>query len=147
MSTEKKSKPSQSTMLVNLALSFGNFVHDSQGAVYARIETAGHFELHAVRSTSFRQLLAKSFFQIEGKTPNAQATADAINTLEGIGQFQGELVDPFIRVGNHYGVIYLDLADPSWSHIGINAEEWDGVLDVNYFFPSATIKIPGSPLP
>ncbi len=119
----KKEHPSQSQTLCAIVQAQAGLFHDDEGAVFAGIPEKGHFEFHPVRSSGFSRWLRNQFYLLEGKPPSAQALNDALGTIEGIGQFQGEKTKTFVRVGEVYGTVWLDLCDEFWRAVVINEKE------------------------
>lgn len=92
MATEKKSRPSQSTVLVNIAKEGTQLFHDDQGQGYALILLKGfavaeRSEFHKVRSSSFRRWLRQQFLLREGTVPGSQGINDALCRISTGGGF------------------------------------------------------------
>ena len=92
MATEKKSRPSQSTVLVNIAKEGTQLFHDDQGQGYAQILLKGfavaeRSEFHKVRSSSFRRWLRQQFLLREGTVPGSQGINDALCRISTGGGF------------------------------------------------------------
>jgi len=118
--------------------------HDDEGAVFANIAESGHFEFYPVRSTGFTRWLRNEFYSLEGKPPSAQSLNDALGTVEGLGQFKGERVKTYVRVGEVYGSLCLDLCDQYWQTVLINENE----CGIHYYSPVRFIRSKGMlPLP
>ena len=120
----KKERPSQSQTLCAIVQAQAGLFHDDEAAVFAGIPENGHFEFHPVRSSGFTRWLRNKFYLLEGKPPSAQALNDALGTVEGIGQFQGDKTKTYVRIGEIYGTVCLDLCDEFWRAIGINDKEF-----------------------
>ena len=121
---QKKDKPTQSTILIQLASSFCQFLHDDQDNGYVRINNGSCSEFHPVRSASFKKWLCHMFWVNEGKTPNSQALQDALNNIDGLCKYDGEPCKVSVRVGEFYGTIHLDQCDDTWNVITINTDQW-----------------------
>ena len=140
----KKERPSQSQTLCAIVKAQAELFHDDEGAVFANIAESGHFEFYPVNSTGFKRWLRNQFYQLEGKPPSAQALSDALGTIEGIGQFNGERVKTFVRVGEVYGSLCLDLCDQYWQTVVINENE----SGLHHYSPVRFIRSKGMlPLP
>jgi putative DNA primase/helicase len=120
----KKKEPTVAEVLMGLATATTEYFHDDQHTVYARISQGNHFELHPVRSAAFRRWLQQIYFKIEGKPPNAQSLTDVLGTLEGIGQFNGNLIKTSVRIGQYLSGVYLDLGQPDHEVVGITPQGW-----------------------
>src|SRR5215217_678947 len=112
--------PSVGQLLVKYG-SEGELFHDAEQEAYATVEVRGHRETYALRSKAFRNWLRHRYFTGEKEAgddnpaaPRAQTLADAINQLEAKAQFEGPERGVFVRLAEHNGNIYLDLADETW---------------------------------
>ena len=56
--------------------------------------------------------------------PGAGAISSAINLLEARAQFDAPQRAVYLRVGEHDGRIYLDLADERWRAVEIGPDGW-----------------------
>jgi hypothetical protein len=130
MRNKSKERPSQSQTLCGIVKAQAELFHDDEGAVFAGVPENRHFEFHEVRSSGFTRWLRNQFYLLEGKPPSAQALNDALGTVEGIGQFQGEKAKTFVRVGEHYGTVFLDLCDEFWRAVVTNEKE-SGLLTMS----------------
>ncbi|HXF56333.1 MAG TPA: hypothetical protein VNO34_01915 [Actinomycetota bacterium] len=114
---------SQATRLVRLGRE-AELWHSQDGDGWATIDANGHREHWPLRSRGFREWLARRFYQRYGSTPNAQALQDALAVLEGDAKYAGPEYPVYVRVAEHDGAIYLDLADPHWRAVEITADGW-----------------------
>jgi hypothetical protein len=96
--------------------------HDSEG--YARVTVDQHRETWSLNSKAFKRWLARRFFLSRGKAPGSQALSDATNVLAGRAVHEGEEHDVHVRVAEHGGAIWLDLADERWRAVAITASGW-----------------------
>ncbi len=116
-------KLSQATTLVNLAKD-AELWHTPDGGAFATIVIDAHRETWGIRAKAFRDWLAYQFFQLEGKSPGGQATADALAVLSGQALFNGPEYSVFVRVAEVGGSIYLDLANDGWEVVRVTTEGW-----------------------
>ena len=87
--------------------------HAPDGTAYAAVEVDGHLETHAIRSVRFRDWILIRFLQQHGRALNSQPFNDALNTIRAIAVYHGpEIV--FVRVAEHEGDVYIDLANENW---------------------------------
>ena len=110
-------------MLVELAAPAELF-HTAIGIAYADLAIDGHRETWPVRSSRFRGWLRRRYYQATGDAPSAAALNSAINVLEARAQFDGPERTVHVRVAEHDGHIYLDLADKSWRVVEVNSDGW-----------------------
>jgi len=121
---EPKKKGSQGTMLTRLCQDEAELWHDPDGNAWATVPVGGHHEHHRIRSRSFRTWTRRRFYENEGKSPSAQAVQDAVENLCGIAEFDGDEHRVSVRLAEHAGALYLDLADTHWRAVEITAKGW-----------------------
>ena len=97
-------------MLSEMALCDGLF-HTATGTAFADIVTDGHRETWPIRSKRFRSWLRRRYYEATGDAPSAAAIRSALDLLEARAQFDAPERAVHIRVAEHAGHIYLDLAD------------------------------------
>jgi putative DNA primase/helicase len=135
-------KPTQAEILISLA-SHGEFFHDYHKLGLLTLLDGDH-ATYLIRSTDFRLWLRRAYFQQTGKAPNAQALSDALGVLEARALFDGPTLPVFVRVGEHDGKVYLDLGDPTWRAVEVDAQGWRVVTTP----PVKFVRKPGMlPLP
>src|SRR5215204_897532 len=99
------------------------------GEAYVTFPVAGHRETHAVRSKAVRLWLQRRFYEEHGKPPGAQALQDALGVLEAKALFEGEEHLVHVRVAEHEGAVYIDLANEAWEAVKITHEGVEVVSD------------------
>ena len=114
---------SQATMLVELALD-AELWHTLDGDAYATVPVEEHAETWPVRSRGFRRWLARRYFTAAGSSANSQATNDALTTIEGKAIFDGAEQEVSVRLAEHDGAMYLDLANGDWQAVKITTAGW-----------------------
>jgi hypothetical protein len=117
-------RDTQATVLAKLAAERAALFHRADGAGFADIEVNGHRETWPVRSKGFRAWLARLFFNEVGGVANGEAVQAALGLIEARCQFDGDERPVFLRVGGAGGNLYLDLCNPSWQAVEIDAEGW-----------------------
>jgi hypothetical protein len=122
--------PSVAQLLVKYG-SEGELFHDPDQEAYATVEVEGHRETYALRSKAYRNWLRHRYFtgeqeagEYDPAAPRAQTLADAINQLEAKAQFEGAERNVFVRLAEHGGNVYLDLADEAWRCVEIAPDGW-----------------------
>jgi hypothetical protein len=141
----KKRGPTQSTLLVDLALSLRvDLFHTPDGVAYANVEVGGHRETWPIRTGPFRRWLARRYYEQEQAVPSAQPMQDALGVLEGRALFDGAEHPVFTRLGSLDEKIYLDLGDDQWRVVEITATGWQVVDAPPVFFrrPSGLLALP-----
>ena len=91
---------------------------------YADIEVNGHRETWAVQSKGYRRWLRRRFFDEFDGAPNSEAVAAAIDVIEAKAQHDTPVREVFVRVGELDGKVYLDLCDPEWRAVEVDAAGW-----------------------
>src|SRR6185369_5743038 len=86
--------------------------------------TDGHRETWPIRSKRFRTWLRRCYYQATGTAAGAAVIGSTLDLLEARAQFDRPERDIAIRVAEHAGRIYLDLADEHWRAIVIGADGW-----------------------
>src|SRR5690625_560534 len=117
-------KKTQSQLLVELTSGM-EFFRTADNEAYARLLVRGHYENWKVRSTSFRTLLAKLFYDRHKKPPGGQALSDAMNVLEGKAIHEGEERTVYLRVAKKEDATYLDLCNDEWQAVKVSAAGWE----------------------
>lgn len=92
---------SQQLMLIVEDISF---FKDSAGTAWAKIDGKSY----PVRSTSFKMLLQRKYYEIYDKTPYSQALQDVIDQATGKALFDAEVEEVFIRVAAEEDKIVVD---------------------------------------
>jgi hypothetical protein len=98
--------------------------HTAGGVAFADFVTSGHRETWPIRSKRFRTWLRRCYYRATGTAPNAAAIRSALDLLEARAQFDGPEWAVSIRVAEHAGRIYLDLADEQWRTVQIGPDGW-----------------------
>jgi hypothetical protein len=98
--------------------------HTASGVAFADLITDGHRETWPIRSKRLRTWLRRCYYQATGTVPNAAAIRSALDLLEARAHFDGSERAVSIRVAEHAGRIYLDLADEQWRTVQIGPDGW-----------------------
>lgn len=91
---------------------------------YARIEVAGHWEVHRISSDAFRYWLMDKFCRASGRVPRADAVTQAVEMSAANARLTGETRPLYTRVGEQEGRVYLDLCDERWRAVEIGPDGW-----------------------
>jgi hypothetical protein len=110
-------------MLTHLAASTELF-HSADGTAFADLMIDGHRETWPVRSSRLRSWLRRKYYQATGTAAGAGSISSALNLLEARAQFDAPQRAVYLRVGEHDGRIYLDLADEGWHAVEIGPDGW-----------------------
>src|SRR4029077_11563845 len=110
-------------MLIEMALCEELF-HTAAGTAFADILVNGHRETWPIRSKRFRGWLRRRYYEATGAATSAGEIRSALDLLETRAQFDGPERAVHIRVAEHAGHIYLDLADEHWRAIDSGPDGW-----------------------
>jgi hypothetical protein len=124
--TASSSKPqpeTQSQVLLRLA-GTATLFHDPTGRTYAAVPSDQHTEVHEIGSTGFRRWLKRRFYDEQGRPPAAQSLQDALGVLDAQASYDGPEEPVFIRVAGDADRIVIDLGDPAWRAVEIDAAGW-----------------------
>ena len=126
---DKKPRQSQADRVVELAEQV-EFFHQDVDEGFANVKVADHVETWRVNSASFKRWLSREFYLHHKKAPSSQALKDALNVLAARAIHDGKQRSVHIRVAEHDGKLYLDLADANWRAVEITSAGWSIIEDV-----------------
>jgi hypothetical protein len=121
-------KPTQAELLLRGATGAELF-HTPAGNTYATIPVGDHRETYPIKAKGFKSWLVRGFFEQYDRPPGAQALQDALGLLEARAQFDGPEMEVRVRVAEHKGAIYVDLANERWEAVEITTDGWRVVSD------------------
>jgi hypothetical protein len=98
--------------------------HTATGVAFADFVTDGHRETWPIRSKRFQTWLRRGYYQATGAAAGAAVIRSALDLLEARAQFDAPERAVNIRVAEHAGRIYLDLADEHWRAVVIDRDGW-----------------------
>jgi hypothetical protein len=118
--------------------------HTATGLAYADLEIDQHRETWPIRSKRFRAWLRRCYYQTTGDAPSAVAIRSLLDLLEARAQFDGPERAVHIRIAEHVGRIYLDLADEHWRAVDIGPDGWRviGCPPVRFRRPAGMLPLP-----
>ncbi len=121
-------KHSQASSLVAFLKGKTRLFHDLNSDVYVQdLETS---ETRRLEGRQFRDWLVASFYEETGIAPRDQSVREALSTLAGLGRYHGECLPVHVRVAQHDGAYFLDLAEAGKSRaVKIEAGRWEVVSD------------------
>ena len=114
------------------------------GTAFADFMTEGHRETWPIRSKRFRAFLRRCYYQATGEAASAAEIRSALDLLEARAQFDGPERTVHVRIAEHAGHIYLDLADEHWRAVDIGPDGWR-VIDcppVRFRRPAGMLPLP-----
>src|ERR1043165_2492502 len=98
--------------------------HTAGGVACADLIRDGHRETWPIRSKRFRTWVRRCYYHATGAAPGGAVIASALDLLEARAQFDAPERAVSMRVAEHAGRIYLDLADEHWRAVAIGADGW-----------------------
>lgn len=132
-SGEPDDKKSQSQLIVQLTKDM-LFFHTPEDEAYVRLRVNGHLENWKVRSSWFKSLLSKYYYDRYQKVPGGTAMTDALNVLEGMALHAGEERRVYIRTADTGSALYLDLCNKDWQVVQITSSGWKVINDPPVMF-------------
>src|SRR6516164_4717348 len=130
-------------MLSKLALC-GELFHSTTGVAFAGILVNGHRETWPIRSKRFRGWLRRRYYEATGGALAGHAISLELDLLEARAQFDApeRLVD--VRVAEHEGRVYLDLAEEHWRAVEIGPDGWrvNKYPPVRFHRPAGMLPLP-----
>ena len=133
-------------MLLELAAGAKLF-HTPNGTAFADLTIDGHRETWPVRSIRFRSWLRRRYYEATGGAPSPAALRSALDALEAQAQFDAPRRAVYMRVAEHDGRLYLDLADEQWRAVEIGLEGWRVMTSPPVRFRRSSIMVFHSGLP
>ena len=101
---------SSADVLLNVATAAWLF-HTSDGTGFADLIIDDHRETWPLRGKRFQAWLRQQYYEWMWDAPSPAALNAALNVLEARAQFDGPQRKVSVRLAEHDGLIYLDLAD------------------------------------
>ena len=134
---------SSADVLLNLA-SAARLFHAADGTAFADLVIDGHRETWPLRGKRFRAWLRQQYYERTWDAPSPSAVNAALNVLEAQAQFDGPQRTVSVRVAEHDGLIYLDLADEFWRCVEIGPAAWRIADDppVRFRRPAGMLPLP-----
>src|SRR5260370_11705410 len=118
--------------------------HTAAGTAFADITVDGHRETWPIRSKRFRGWLRRRYYEATGGAASAAEIRSALDLLEARAQFDGPERGVHIRIAEHAGHIYLDLADEQWRAVDIGPDGWRVIArpPVRFRRPAGMLPLP-----
>jgi hypothetical protein len=110
-------------MLIPDAVS-AEFFHTAAATAFVDLLINGNRETWPIRSKRFRTWLRRRHYEATRTAANAAAVNSALDLFEAQAQFEGPERAVHVRLAEHAGHIYLDLADECWRAVDIGPDGW-----------------------
>jgi hypothetical protein len=134
----------QAVVLQRLAAQLARFMRTSDGTIYARVPVDGRqcTVSCGVTGSEFRVWLIYAFSQMYHRAPNPAAVKQALDTIRATAAFTAEVAEPFIRLGEANGAVYLDLATDAGEVVRITKEGWEITASPPVYFRRSKAMLP-----
>jgi hypothetical protein len=110
-------------MLIPIGAS-AEFFHTPGGTAFVDLSINGHRETWPIRSQRFRTWLRRRHFEATQTALSPAAIRSTLDLLEAHAQFDGPERAVHVRIAEHEGRIYFDLADEHWRAVEIGPKGW-----------------------
>jgi hypothetical protein len=122
---EKPAKKSVAKLLIGIAESECDLWLSHEGDAWADIFIDGVRHSHPVRSAKFKRWLSGQLWLKHEMPSNSEAMQSALLVIESKAEYGGAPKrQVFLRVGEHDGSIYIDVADERNRAIEVSAQGW-----------------------
>jgi hypothetical protein len=128
-------------MLIPNAVS-AEFFHTPAGAAFVDLLINGHRETWPIRSQRFRTWLRRRHYEATRTALSAAEIRSTLDLFEAHAQFDGPEREVHVRLAEHEGHIYLDLADECWRAVEIGPEGWRVIGSPPVRFRRAALPLP-----
>jgi len=92
--------------------------------LHATVSIGNHKETYPLNSKDFRQYLQHEFYSCRKKTAPAKAMSEAMETIESLARFEGEVHEVHHRYVCNRDRAYLDLCNDKGEVVEIDSEGW-----------------------
>ena len=112
-------KVSIASRLVDLGCENAEFFENEIGESYVAIDNGEYKETMKIKSSRYRKMLTKLFYEAEGKPIKTDAMNQAISVFEMKSTFSGKTRKLEKRISSYENDMYYDLGDDKWKAIKI----------------------------
>ena len=118
--------------------------HTATGTAFADIAVNGARQTWPVRSSRFRAWLRRCHYKATGNALGTAAIRSTLELLEARALFDSPERTVHVRIAEHGGHIYLDLADDCWHAVEIGPDGWRviGCPPVRFRRPAGMLPLP-----
>ena len=135
----------QATVLRGLVDESGvELFHDSNREAWATIPMGNHKETHKVKKRGFRLWAQGLFYESQNKAIGSAALQDGLGAIAAKAIFKAPEHKVHVRLAEHDGCYYLDLADEQWQAVEVSRDGWRIISDppVKFCRPKGTEPLP-----
>jgi hypothetical protein len=116
--------------------------HDPTGTAFADLKIDAHRETWPIRSRQLRHWLRRRYYEETGSVASPETIRSAVDLFEARAQFDAPERPVHIRIAEHDGYTYLDLADKEWRAVRIGPDGWQVVASPPVRFRRAAGMLP-----
>jgi hypothetical protein len=118
--------------------------HTPDGKPYATVACTGKVEHLNIRSQRFKSWLTHVFFKQRRRPPTPESLQSAIGALQARALIEGDEARVSVRVAEHEGKLFVDLANRQREVIEVSVDGWRIVDDppVKFRRPTAMMPLP-----
>jgi hypothetical protein len=118
--------------------------HTATGTAFADIAVNGQRETWPIRGSRFRAWLRRCHYETTGTALDAGAVRSTLDLLEARALFDAPERAVFVRIAEHGGRVYVDLADEHWPAVDVGPDGWRviGSPPVRFRRPAGMLPIP-----
>jgi hypothetical protein len=118
--------------------------HTPAGTAFADVAINGRRETWPIHSNRFRALLRRCHYETTGTALDAATIRSTLDLLEARALFDAPERAVQVRIAEHAGRIYLDLADERWRAVEIGPDGWRVIESppVRFRRPAGMLPIP-----
>ncbi len=98
--------------------------HSANNNAFATVQVSDHKETWNLKSSQFKMWLSRLFFDALGQVPSVTTLNDQLRMLTGLALFDAPQHEVFVRVAEHDGNLYIDLADEQWRAVEVGPQGW-----------------------
>jgi hypothetical protein len=102
----------------------GELFHTATGTAFADVAINDRRETWPIHSNRLRAWLRRCHYEATGTALDAAAIRSTLDLLEARALFDAPEREVHIRIAEHAGQIYLDLADDRWRAVEIGPDGW-----------------------
>lgn len=136
-------RPKMADLVISTTLARAKLFSDG-GDAYADVRSGSRREAMRIRSRAFRTRAGYTVRQDTARSVGSTAIEEAIIALEGQALYDSPRVQTFIRVAEHDGDIWLDLADEDGRAVRITSKGWsvETTTPVQFVRPAGLAPLP-----
>src|SRR6516164_7930174 len=118
--------------------------HTAAGTAFADVAINGRRETWPIHSNRLRAWLRRCHYEATGNALDAAVIRSTLDLLEARALFDAPERAVHVRIAEHAGHIYLDLADDRWRVVEIGMDGWRviGSPPVRFRRPAGMLPIP-----